>query len=130
MVSFPVTVALTGAPSTLRAGMTADITIVTESATNVLTIPSSALRGTSGDYRVQVLDADGTPTATPVEVGLVTDATAEITSGLAVGDVVVTGTTADRTGTTVSAIGGRGGFGGGEVIVPGGGGGGGRFQQP
>ena len=130
VVSFPVTVRLTGAPGGLRAGMTADITIVTASATDVLTIPSSALRGTSGNYRVQVLGADGTPTATPVEVGLVTDATAEITSGLAAGDVIVTGTTADRTGTTVPTIGGRGGFGG-EVIVPGGGGGGGgRFQQP
>ena len=118
VVSFPVTVALTGAPSALRAGMTADISIVTASATDVLTIPSTALRGTEGSYRVQVMGADGTPTATPVEVGLVTDTTAEITSGLAAGDVVVTGTTADRTGTTTTVTGERGGFGGG-VAVPG-----------
>jgi RND family efflux transporter MFP subunit len=124
VVSFPVTVTLTGAPSALRAGMTADITIVTASATDVLTIPSTALRGTAGSYRVQVLGSDGTPTATPVEVGLVTDAAAEITSGLAAGDVVVTGTAADRTGTTTTT-GDRGGFGGG-VAVPGVGGG--RFQ--
>ena len=102
VVSFPVTVSLTGAPTALRAGMTADITIVTASATDVLTIPSAALRGTAGSYRVQVLGADGTPTATPVEVGLVTNTTAEITSGLTAGDVVVTGTTADRTGTTTT----------------------------
>jgi len=118
VVSFPVTVALTGAPSALRAGMTADITIVTASATDVLTIPSTALRGTAGSYRVQVMGADGTPTARPVEVGLVTDTTAEITGGLAAGDVVVTGTSADRTGTTTTGTGDRGGFGGG-VAVPG-----------
>jgi hypothetical protein len=63
------------------------------------------------------MGADGTPTATPVEVGLVTDTTAEITGGLAAGDVVVTGTSADRTGTTTTT-GERGGFGGG-VGVPG-----------
>jgi len=124
VVSFPVTVTLKGAPSALRAGMTADITIVTASATDVLTIPSTALRGTAGSYRVQVLGGDGTPAATPVEVGLVTDTMAEITSGLAAGDVVVTGTTADRTGTTTTT-GDRGGFGGGAVP---GVGGGGRFQ--
>jgi len=124
VVSFPVTVTLTGAPSALRAGMTADISIVTASATNVLTVPSAALRGTAGSYRVQVMGADGTPTATSVDVGLVTDATAEIRSGLAVGDVVVIGTTADRTGTTTTTTGERGGFGGG-VAVPGVGGPGG-----
>jgi macrolide-specific efflux system membrane fusion protein len=118
VVSFPVTVALTGAPSALRAGMTADITIVTASATDVLTIPSTALRGTAGSYRVQVMGVDGTPVATAVEVGLVTDTTAEITGGLTAGDVVVTGTTADRTGTTTTVGGERGGFGGG-VAVPG-----------
>ena len=63
VVSYPVTVSLTGAPTTLRAGMTADITIVTASATNVLTVPAAALRGTAGNYRVQVMGADGTPTA-------------------------------------------------------------------
>jgi len=122
VVSFPVTITLTGAPAALRAGMTADLTIVTATAPNVLTIPSSALRGTAGNYRVQVMGAGGTPTATQVEVGLVTDALAEISSGLAVGDVVVTGTTADRTGTTTPT----GGFGA-DVGIPGVGGGR-RFQ--
>lgn len=117
VVSFPVTVTLTGAPAALRAGMTADISIVTAYATGVLTIPSAALRGTGGNYRVQVMGADGTPTVTAVTVGLVTDTMAEITSGLVAGDVVVTGTTADRTGTGTTT-GDRGGFGGG-VGVPG-----------
>jgi hypothetical protein len=123
VVSYPVTVTLTGAPSALRAGMTADITIVTASATNVLTIPAEALRGTAGNYRVQVMGADGTPTLTAVEVGLVTSTTAEIKSGLTEGETVVTGTAADRTATSGSGTNGFGGrgIGGGGVTVNGGG---------
>ncbi len=120
VVSFPVTVTLTGAPSTLRSGMTADITIVTASAPNVLTIPSAALRGTSGSYRVQVMGEDGTLTTVPVTVGLVTSTTAEVQDGLSAGDVVVTGIASDRLSTTTSATGRNGGFGGG-IAVPGGG---------
>ena len=91
VVSYPVTVTLTGAPSALRAGMTADITIVTDSATNVLTIPPrrcAARPATSGP------GAPGRRHAglKPVEVGLVTSTTAEITSGLTEGEAVVTGT--------------------------------------
>ncbi len=127
VVSYPVTVSLTGAPTTLRAGMTADITIVTASATNVLTVPAAALRGTTGNYRVQVMGADGTPTTKPVTVGLVTSTTAEIKSGLAEGDTVITGTAADRIASSNSTTngfggGGRGTFGGGGVVVNGGGG--------
>ena len=122
VVSYPVTVTLTGAPKDLRAGMTADITIVTASATNVLTIPAEALRGTAGDYRVQVMGADGTPTLKPVTVGLVTSTTAEIKSGLNEGDTVVTGTAADRTATSGTNNGFSRGFGGGTgpVVVNGG----------
>jgi RND family efflux transporter MFP subunit len=112
VVSFPVTVTLTGAPAALRPGMTADVTIVSASATNVLTVPSAALRGTTGSYRVQVMGADGVPVNRTVTVGLVTSTTAEITDGLTAGEVVVTGTTAERNATT-NANGGFGGFGGG-----------------
>jgi RND family efflux transporter MFP subunit len=118
VVSFPVTVMLTGAPPALRAGMTADITIVTASATDVLTIPSQALHGTAGSYRVQVLGADGIPETRDVTVGLVTNTTAEIRSGLAEGDTVVTGTASDQL--AGSDAGGRFGAGGGAVMVEGG----------
>jgi RND family efflux transporter MFP subunit len=119
VVTFPVTVTLTGAPSALRAGMTADITIVTASATDVLTVPAEALRGTDGNYTVRVLGEDGTPVATPVEVGLVTNALAEITSGLAEGDVVVTGTASDLLASEDTGS-GRFGPGGGGIVVEGG----------
>jgi membrane fusion protein, macrolide-specific efflux system len=120
VVSFPVTVTLTGGPAALRTGMTADVTIVSASATNVLTVPSAALRGTSGSYRVQVMGADGVPVAKDVTVGLVTQTTAEIKSGLTAGETVVTGTSSARTATSTTGGTGRNGFGGGNF--PGGGG--------
>jgi RND family efflux transporter MFP subunit len=120
VVSFPVTVTLTGAPSALRAGMTADITIVTASATDVLTIPSEALQGTAGSYRVRVLGADGIPVTRDVSVGLVTNTTAEVTSGLAEGEAVVTGTASDQIAGSGTSGRGRFGAGGGAVMVEGG----------
>ena len=78
--------------------MTANVTITIDSATNVMTIPAAALRGTTGNYTVLILAADGTPTAQPVQVGLVTNTTAEIKSGLAVGQQVVTGVNTPRPG--------------------------------
>jgi hypothetical protein len=65
------------------------------------------------------LGPDGTPVPTAVEVGLVTDSLAEISSGLTEGTAVVTGTASDLAGTTNN----DGGFGppGGDVVtVPGG----------
>ncbi len=118
VVAFPVTVTLTDAPSTVRSGMSAEVTITIASATDVLTIPSAALNGTEGDYSVMTLGADGTPVRTAVEVGLVTNTLAEITSGLTEGTAVVTGTASDLVGTNATT----GGFpgGGGGVIVNGG----------
>ena len=126
VVSYPVTVTLTDPPAAARAGMTADVTITTASASGVLTVPSSALQGKSGAYTVLTLAPDGTAQRTPVDVGLVTSTGAEIKSGLAEGTAVVTGTAADLIGTTTGGTGTfpRGGFavpGGGPVFQRGGG---------
>lgn len=115
VVSFPVTITLTDAPATARAGMSADVTITIQSATDVLTVPAAALRGTNGNYSVLLLGADGQTQAQQVEVGLVTSTTAEITSGLTEGQAVVTGTSTAQSGTTTTT----GNFGG--VAIPGGG---------
>lgn len=118
VVAFPVTITLSDAPPGARAGMTAEVTITTASVTGVLTVPSSALQGTEGAYAVMTLGADGTPQRVPVDVGLVTSTTAEITSGLTEGTAVVTGTASDLIGT---ANDGGGTFGGPGVAIPGGG---------
>jgi len=116
VVSYPVTISLTGAPADARAGMSADVTITTASATGVITIPSSALLGTKDNYRVLTLGADGTASPTAVQVGLLTSSLAEITSGLSEGATVVTGTASDLVSTTTTG----GGFGGIGVPVGGG----------
>jgi membrane fusion protein, macrolide-specific efflux system len=118
VVSYAVTVALANPPVTLRAGMTADVTITTASATNVLAVPAAALRGSADNYTVLVMGAAGTPEARPVTVGLITSSLVEIKSGLSAGDVVVTGTNSTQRTTTGTGIGGGGGF-----NVTGGGGG-------
>ena len=120
VVPYAVTVSLENVPATVRAGMTADVTITIDSATNVLTVPAAALRGTAGNYSVLVLGADGIPTAQPVQVGLVTNTLAEIKSGLAEGQQVVTGINTAQNGNATT---GTSGFGGGGFngAVPGGG---------
>jgi membrane fusion protein, macrolide-specific efflux system len=100
VVSFAVVVELDAPPANLRPGMSADISIVAASATNVLAIPSRALSGAAGSYTVRVVAADGTVSVRDVEVGLVTSSQAEIKSGLQAGERVVTGTSSSQNSTT------------------------------
>jgi RND family efflux transporter MFP subunit len=116
VVSYPVTITVANPPAAARAGMSADVSITTATANDVLTVPSTALKGGDGQYAVMVLNADGTTQMVPVDVGLVTNAMAEIKSGLTEGANVVTGTTADLVSNSSSAGAFRGG-----VAVPGGG---------
>ncbi len=109
VVAYPVTVVLDETPPDARPGMSADIAITIASATDVVTVPSAALQGAKDDYAVMTLGADGNPQRVPVGVGLLTNATAEITSGLEAGTPVVIGTTADLIGTN------NGGFSGGAL---------------
>lgn len=109
VVSYAVTVALANPPATLRAGMTADVTITTASATNVLAVPAAALRGSADNYTVLVMNAAGTPESRPVTVGLITSSLVEIKSGLSAGDLVVTGTNSTQR-TSTGTGGGAGGF--------------------
>ena len=105
--------------------MSADVTITIESAKDVLTVPAAAFVARTATTRVMVLDASGKPQPMPVEVGLVTNTSAEIKSGLTEGQAVVTGTATAQTDATST-----GGFGGGPVTIPGGGNfvGGGNFR--
>jgi RND family efflux transporter MFP subunit len=129
VVSYATTILLTDAPKTVRAGMTADVTINVASATGVLTVPIAALRGSTGDYTVLVLDATGQPVPKAVEVGLVTASQGEIKSGLTEGEAVVIGVNTTQNQTTVTNGGGfNRGLGGGGVAIPGNGGGGPKFQ--
>jgi macrolide-specific efflux system membrane fusion protein len=116
VVAYAVDVDLDAPPAALRPGMSADITIVADSAANVLAVPSRALSGSGNSYTVRVVAADGTVAVRPVEVGLVTDSLAEIKSGLQAGELVVTGSSTTQNQAT--NVGGPGTFpgGGGQVI--------------
>ena len=96
VVSYPVTVTLIDPDASVLSGMTTDVEIVLESASDVISVPVTALEGRDGDYMVQVVNDDGTTEMRSVTVGLVTETTAEIQSGLAVGEHIVIGTAADR----------------------------------
>lgn len=113
-VSFAVVIELESPPAGLRPGMTADVSIVAASATNVLAIPSRALSGSAGAYTVRVVAADGSVSVRNVEIGLVTSSLAEVKSGLQAGDQVVTGTSSSQN--TTNTVGGGAFPGGGQII--------------
>ena len=97
VVSYPVTVTLTDPDASVLSGMSSDVEIVIEQAAGVVAVPVTALDGRNGSYTVQVVTDDGSTETRAVTVGLVTETTAEIESGLAVGEEVVVGTITDRT---------------------------------
>jgi macrolide-specific efflux system membrane fusion protein len=113
--------------------MSADVSITTASATNVLRVPATAIVGSNGQYAVRLLDASGQLTAREVTVGLITSSMAEIKDGLTEGETVVTGVATSQSTTTTGGFGGLGGglgggFGGG--LRPGGQGTGGQRTNP
>lgn len=83
-------------PQTLPTGLNATVDIIGGEALNALIVPVEALREiTAGQYVVFVM-RDGEPVLTPVEVGLMNSAFAEIISGVELGDVVTTGVVATQ----------------------------------
>jgi multidrug efflux pump subunit AcrA (membrane-fusion protein) len=87
--------------------MSATVTVTTASVDNVLRVPATALQGSANTgYSVLVMPGNGSTSSVSVTVGLVTTSMAEIKSGLTLGETVVTGTTASRTGTTTTGGGG------------------------
>jgi multidrug efflux pump subunit AcrA (membrane-fusion protein) len=103
VVQYPVTVALSSAPEGARLGASAGVTITTGSASDVLTLQSSAITTLGSRHTVSVV-RNGVPTVVPVEVGLVGGGLTEITSGLTQGETV------SLPSTTTSGTGGLPGF--------------------
>ncbi|MGH9115010.1 MAG: efflux RND transporter periplasmic adaptor subunit [Acidimicrobiales bacterium] len=126
VVTYDVTVALADPPSNVKPGMTAQVSVVVASASNVLEVPTSAVT-TLGRLSTVTLLKEGRQTTKVVTAGLVGDTTTQITSGLSAGDVVVepsvtaTGSTSTGGGSTNRGLGGL--LGGGGIFTGGGGGG-------
>jgi macrolide-specific efflux system membrane fusion protein len=113
VVTFPVTVTLAALPDGIRLGQTAQVSVTTASASNVLEVPSAAVHSaTGGTHTVTVLGTGDARTVTTVEIGVVGDTTTQITSGLKEGDKVLVSVDSAISGTTSGTGTGTGGFGG------------------
>lgn len=122
---FPVVIDVTGKPKGLHAGTTATVAITVKQLTDVLTVPTQAVRTENGATTVQV-SKDGAVSSVPVTVGGVYGTSTVITDGLAEGDQVVVTLRTPTAGTGQTQGGdGRGQFPGGGF--PGGGFPGGGF---
>src|SRR5262249_29921033 len=81
---------LPSAARPLRIGETVFATIVVATRPNALAVPLAALVPEGDGFKVFVVDSSGRALSHAVVVGARTDSTAEIKSGLAAGDRVVT----------------------------------------
>ena len=88
----------------LRISMTAQVSIIVNSAQQVLSIPSTALGESNdkGQYKVLVVGKDNQTSEKWVEVGLNNNVNAEIKSGLNEGEQVVVSQSTDASKTTSS----------------------------
>jgi HlyD family secretion protein len=78
--------------TTLPVGLSASVDVIGGRAENAVLVPVEALRELgAGEYAVFVVGDDGEPRLRTVEVGLTDFTSAEIISGLEVGEVVTTG---------------------------------------
>src|SRR5207302_3808317 len=113
VASFPVTIAVTGTPPGLFAGASAQVSIVVQQTSNVLTVPTSAVHTVGSRSIVNVLQG-GKEVARTVTTGATDPARTQITAGLSSGDqVVLANLNASLPSSNSTRPGGAGGFGGG-----------------
>jgi HlyD family secretion protein len=103
VVSYSVAIAVDPTDAPLLPGMTATVTIITGSASDVVTVPSSAISNGS----VNVL-RDGVVTPVKVQAGVTDGVTTEIVSGLQRGEQVVMGSNAAPTPSRSTSTSGTG----------------------
>ena len=87
-ISYPVDILVLGDTGLLYGGMTADVTFVTDSVTDVLYVSKKAVFEENGVSYVYRKDASGNREKTAVETGFSDTASIEIVSGLKEGDIV------------------------------------------
>lgn len=87
-VSYPVTVKIEGDTTLLYGGMTAEVTFVTDSVSDVLYVSRKAIQSVDGKNFVYVDAGAGKKKLTEVETGFSDGANTEIISGLSEGDTV------------------------------------------
>lgn len=86
--TFPVTIDITDIQNGLYSGVSAAITIITSSK-EVLAVPTAAITINPDQATVELKNANGTTTTTPVTIGQSSDSMTEVATGLSEGDTVV-----------------------------------------
>jgi macrolide-specific efflux system membrane fusion protein len=103
VVNYTVDIDLGSLDSKLRPNMTATADIVTQTASNVLAVPSAAVKTNGSDKYVLVLDPSGRSRQQVVTMGASDDTYVEVKSGVTEGQNVSTGSTASTSSTTKSS---------------------------
>ncbi|UCH51580.1 MAG: efflux RND transporter periplasmic adaptor subunit [Chloroflexota bacterium] len=98
VVEFPVTISLEPTEIELKGGLTATADIIVEKHENVLLIPNRSIKGSPGDYWVEVvLDEKGMTTEKrPVELGAQNEQFSVVISGLNEGEKIIVEATRGR----------------------------------
>jgi macrolide-specific efflux system membrane fusion protein len=124
VTTYGVEVEVVNAPSELREGASASITVTTASATNVLAVPTSAVTTNAQGESTVKLVKNGKSTSRTVQIGIKGDTYTEIKSGLSAGDLVELGATSTSSDTNRGQFSRKGGAmgGGPDVVVQGPGG--------
>jgi multidrug efflux pump subunit AcrA (membrane-fusion protein) len=127
VVSYTVKIAFDTQDSQIKPGMTVNAAIITDAKTDVLSVPSSAVKTQNGVQYVLVFDpalsesTDGSAVISPteparvtVQTGITDDTSVEILSGLTDGQQIVVRTTTGTAaaGNTTPTNSSRGGFSG------------------
>ena len=102
VTSYPTIIVLDNSLSNMYANMSVSANIIIDSRTDVLTIPSSAIKTSNGVSMVQVMK-NNQVSQIEVTIGLSDDTNTEIISGLNEGDTVITSTTSKTTTTKAAS---------------------------
>ena len=117
VTSYPAVIMFDTAAPEVFGNMSAQASIITDTKTDVISIPTSAIQTANGQTTVRIMK-DGEPQQVIVETGIHSDTHTEIISGLSEGDIVITSTAqsnpaASKASTqTTSPFSGLGGAGG------------------
>jgi len=123
VTSYPATIAMDSTDLPIYPNMTVSATIITDTQTDVLLIPLSAVTTKDEVSTVQKM-IDGEPTVTTIEIGHENDTDVVVISGLSEGDIIVTSSSTNaKNDNTTSAFSSsnqiRSGMGGGGMPMGG-----------
>jgi membrane fusion protein, macrolide-specific efflux system len=102
VVSYTVVVTPDDMNSSVKGGMTVSVSIITDTAADVLAVPTSAVKSSTNGKYVQILQ-NGEPVDVTVETGMSSDSYTEITSGLTEGQEIITATSTSTSGSKTTS---------------------------